>query len=257
MRLIVTALLCVGLSQAQQGRDEPIPQRPPVTPEEIAAGERLFNGHCAGCHGPGGRGGSGPLLARPDLRRAKDPQSLFLIIDLGIDGTEMPRGWQLHDQEIWKIAAYVESLGKIEPEPLPGDPGRGKAVYQAQGCAGCHWINGAGGAQGPELSDLGVRRSLGYIRESITDPAAAFPERYVVVSALLADGKKVEGVRLAEDPFSIQIRTLGGALLSLDKAGLKDLVQKKGVSTMPAYDSLSAAELDDLVSYLATLRGRS
>lgn len=254
--IAVVWILAVGAPALAQ-RDEPIPPRPPVTADEIAAGERLFNGHCGGCHGPGGTGASGPVLARPDLPRASDPEKLFLIIDLGISGTEMPRGWQLHDQEIWKIAAYVESLGKLAPEPPPGDAERGRRIYAAQGCAGCHWIAGSGGTQGPELTDVGARRSLAYLRESITKPAAAFPERYLPVSAVKRDGGRVDGVRLGEDPFTIQIRTAAGKTVSLDKADLSELVRKKGESTMPAYASLPAADLDDLVSYLATLRGRS
>lgn len=258
MRLLTIAILIAFTLQAQVVvRDEPVPARPPVTALEIAQGKTLFHGHCGGCHGPAGRGALGPNLARPNLSHVSDAKSLFLVIDLGITGTEMPRGWQLHDREIWKIAAFVESLGMTEPEPLPGDPRAGKQLYEAKGnCAACHWINGAGGRQGPELTDVGARRSLSHIRESLVKPAAAIPEGFLLISAVHNDGRRIQGVRLSEDPFTILIRDFSDEFHSLRKSDLAELNKRKGESSMPPYgDMFSAGELDDLVSYMATLRG--
>ena len=89
MRLLLGAL-AAALLPAQVQRDVPIPPQPQVTAGEIAQGKLLFQGHCGGCHGPEGGGARGPNLARPKLRHATGPQSLFLVIDLGIEGTEMP-----------------------------------------------------------------------------------------------------------------------------------------------------------------------
>ena len=255
LRLLTSVLLAAAALQAQVGRKEPIPPRPPVDAQEIAQGKRLFDGHCAACHGPEGRGAQGPNLAVPDLTRARGAQALFLVIDLGIPGTEMPRGGQLHDSEIWKIAAYVESIGQAEPEPLPGDPQAGKRLYAGKGnCAACHWLDGGGGRQGPELSGIGSRRSLAHLRQSLTDPAASVSADYLPVTAVVG-GRRIRGIRLNEDPFTIQIRDSSDALLSMRKAGLDALDKHKGESSMPPYGSVfSDAELDDLVSYLASLR---
>ncbi len=111
MTLLLGVLAAALLPAQVIQRRTPIPPRPHVTAAETAAGKRLFQGHCGGCHGPEGGGARGPNLARPKLRHAADPESLFLVIDLGIEGTEMPRGGQLHDLEIWKVVAFVESLG--------------------------------------------------------------------------------------------------------------------------------------------------
>ncbi len=241
---------------AQFDRKEPIPPRPPVDAQEIAQGKRLFDGHCAACHGIEGRGAQGPNLAVPDLTHAGDAQALFLVIDLGIPGTEMPRGGQLHDSEIWKIAAYVESIGQAEPEPMPGDPAAGKQLYAGKGnCAACHWLDGGGGRQGPELSGIGSRRSLAHLRQSLTEPAASVPEGWLLVTAVLDGGRRIRGIRLNEDPFTIQIRDSSDALHSLRKADLDALEKHRGESSMPPYGGVfSAAEIDDLVSYLASLR---
>ena len=250
-------LLAVPLI-AQIGRG-PIPPRPPVDAEQIADGKRLFEGHCVGCHGPEGRGALGPNLASPKLAHATDARSLFLVIDRGLPGTEMPSGWQLHDQEVWKITAYVESLGKTEPEPLPGDPTAGKAVYESKGnCAGCHWLNGAGGRQGPDLSEIGASRSLAHLRESLADPGAGVPRGFLLVTAVHSDGRKTQGVRLGEGPFTIQLRDFSDKLHSLNKSELGEVIRRDGESSMPAYGALlSEKEIDDVVSYLATLQGGS
>ena len=258
MRVLLIVFVAAALLPAQVVRNEPIPPRPPVTVEEIAGGKTLFQGHCGGCHGPEGRGERGPNLARPNLSHVQDAQSLFLVINLGIEGTEMPRGWQLHDREIWKIAAYVESLGRTEPEPLPGDPGRGKDLYYGKGdCASCHWLGGQGGRQGPELTEIGASRSLAYLRQSLLDPAAAVPEGFLLVATVGRDGRRIRGVRLNEDPFTIQIRDSAEAVHSLRKEDLAELHKQKGESSMPPYGgTFTATEIDDLVSFLASQRGR-
>ena len=258
MKLLAIAVLVAAPLAAQLGR-EPIPPRPPVNAQEIADGKRLFDGHCGGCHGPGGRGALGPNLARPKLSHASDAESLFLVIDLGLDGTEMPGGWQLHDREIWKITAYVESLGQNDPEPLPGDAAAGKRLYESKGnCAACHWLNGSGGRQGPELSEIGASRSVAHLRESLLKPAAAVPNGFLLVNAVHKDGRRIQGVRLNEGPFSIQIRDFSDKLHSVNKSELSEIDKRRGESSMPAYGNMfSDKETDDLVSYLATLQGRS
>src|SRR5215813_5314228 len=95
---------------------------------EITPGERLFQAHCAGCHGPKGEGGSGPTLAAPRLVRAPTEESLIKVIAEGVPGTEMP-GSRLVKEQIKQIADFVRSLGQLPPERVPGDPQRGKELY--------------------------------------------------------------------------------------------------------------------------------
>jgi mono/diheme cytochrome c family protein len=46
----------------------------------------------------------------------------------------------------------------------------GLAVFNANGCAACHTIDGLGGDVGPDLSRAGARWSSSHIREYILDP---------------------------------------------------------------------------------------
>jgi len=228
-----------------------------LTADDLARGQKLFVAQCALCHGIGGTGGRGPSLNQPDLRRAADNRALFQTIRNGIQGSEMPDAWQMTDREVWQVAGYVRSLGRTAVLKLPGDPARGKEYYEAKGgCAACHIVSGRGGNLGPDLTDIGARRSAAYLRESLIDPGASVPENFLVVSVVTRDGRRVRGIRSNEDSFTIQIRDASNVFHSFRKLDLTELKKEFGASLMPAYrDVLTASEIDDLVAYLAGLRG--
>jgi putative heme-binding domain-containing protein len=223
----------------------------------LARGKRIFDGQCALCHGIGGAGGRGPALNQPKLQRATDDFALFRIVKQGIESSEMPQFWMLTDQEIWQVTHYVRSLGQTELVKLNGDAARGKVLYETKGnCAACHIVRGQGGITGPELTEIGARRSPAYLREALLDPNAATPDGFLVASVLTADGRRVRGVRVNEDSFSIQLRDASNRFHSFRKSDLKELKKEFGVSTMPSYkDAFTASELDDLIAYLSGLRG--
>jgi cytochrome c oxidase cbb3-type subunit III len=227
------------------------------TADDVSQGKRLFIGHCAPCHGIEGVGGRGPGLNQPTMRHVTDEESLFRVIKSGIPGGEMPGAWQMSDREIRQVADYVRSLGRIARTKLPGNSAQGKLIYETTGgCTVCHIVRGEGGNLGPDLSAVGARRSPAYLREALIDPSAASPDGYLVVSITERDGRKVRGVRANEDSFTIQLRDANNRFHSFRKREIKDLKKEVGVSTMPGYkNTLTSAEIDDLVAYLASLRG--
>ena len=232
-------------------------QNPYTTSADLQRCEQLFLGQCGRCHGLKGEGGLGAILAQPRLHRAPDDESLFRVIRDGIRGTEMPAGSTLSTREVWQLAAFVRSLGRVPIETVAGNPQRGKEVYQAKGkCGQCHIVNGQGISVGPELSDIGTRRSASYLRASLVSPEAAVPDGFLQVRIATKDGRRITGVRIGEDTFTIQVRDLSGRTYSFFKEDLTDLQKDFGKSPMPSYqDLLTASELDDLVAYLVSLRG--
>jgi cytochrome c oxidase cbb3-type subunit 3 len=214
-------------------------------------------GQCARCHGSKGEGGRGAVLAQPRLRHAPDDESLFIVIRDGIKGTEMPAGYAVDTRETWELAAYVRSMGRMAPETVAGDPKHGQEIYRTKGrCAQCHINGGEGGSLGPELTEIGARRSAAHLRAAVLDPASTLPEDFLEVRAGTQDGQTITGVRLNEDTFSIQIRDLSGGIHSFQKGELKELQRDTGKSPMPSFrGTLSASEVDDLVAYLVSLRG--
>jgi cytochrome c oxidase cbb3-type subunit 3 len=258
MKISISILLLLLASLALTQEPAPNDLVSTLTADDITQGKRLFVGHCAYCHAMGGTGDRGPNLTRPELSRAPDNQTLFKLIKDGIDGSEMPGAWQMTDHEIWQVAGYVRSLGRIRASPLPGDPVRGNSLFEDKGaCGSCHIVNGRGAGLGPDLSDVGARRSPAYLRKVLNDPGSAVPEGFMMVRATTRDGRSIEGIRVNEDTFTIQIRDLGNRFHSLRKSELSELIKESGKSPMPSYKTtFNGPELDDLVAYLASLRGR-
>ncbi len=61
--------------------------------------------------------------------------------------------------------------------PAGGNPlQRGKALFQAQGCSGCHKIAGVGGTTGPALDGVAQRRSAAWIVQQLKDPKVHDPK---------------------------------------------------------------------------------
>jgi len=225
----------------------------------VIPGKKLYESHCSLCHGQTGTGGKGPNLAQPILRHAPDDKRLAEVIQHGVPGTEMPGAWQLTDHEAAQVASYVRSLGRVAPAQLPGDAARGRDLYESKGgCAACHIIHGAGSSFGPELTAIGARRSADYLRESLLKPAATVPEGFLVVRVITRDGRTVRGLRVNEDSFTIQLRDASNRFFSFRKSDLTSLKKEFHESLMPSYESrFTPAELDDLIAYLASLRGES
>jgi len=225
------------------------------THPDMAVGRRIFESQCALCHGQTGGGGRGPALNRPKLAKAPDDQALRTLIT---DGSgDMPGAWQLHSDEVTAVAAYVRSLGTLPPETVPGDAARGARVYSAQGCAACHMVAGNGEGFGPELTSVGSRRSAAFLRQTVLRPESSLADSFQYVSAVPASGAAVRGIRVNEDSFTIQLRDAGGRYYSFRKGELKDLVRLTGQTPMPSLEGrISQTELDELVAYLASLKGK-
>lgn len=224
---------------------------------------------CARCHGADGGGGEGPPLARSRLPRAPTDAALVRIMSNGIDGTAMGATWWLSRGELEDLARYVRSLAPSSDEDLaglPGDPFRGRLVYERAGCGDCHTVRGFGTARGPDLTAVAARRGVTYLREAVVDPPAALPRGltampsdfvdYLVVRIVEDDGGQLRGIRMNEDTYTIQIKDARGVIHSYYKPDLRALEREFDRSLMQSYaDRLSGEELDDLVAYLATLTG--
>jgi len=233
------------------------------TPDDLERGRRLFQGQCARCHGMDGAGGTGPGLNRSVLGRAPDDQTLFSVIKEGIRSTEMPAAWQMIDREIWQVAGHVRSLGRTARVPLPGEPERGKRLYETKGqCATCHIVRGQGGSLGPDLTEIGARRGVGHLRSVLLNPGSSKSRdssgyiSFLVIRVVAQNRREVQGIRINEDTFTLQLRDADNRMYSFRKEDLKEINRESSGSLMPSYQSVfSPTEIDDLIAYLASLRG--
>lgn len=201
-------------------------------------------------------GGRGPNLVSAPLSHGDTDVSIKRVIRIGVPGTTMPAFSEFTDEEVGQVIQYLQSLSKssLRNENVPGNPQHGQQIYGEKDCSGCHRIGGQGSIFGPELTRIGGARSIEYLRDSIIKPSADVPEGYEGVTVVMKNGKRIRGLRINEDTFSIQLRDPSQQIRMFQKDELIGVTHETE-SMMPAYDRLSATDLQDLVAYLATLRG--
>jgi cytochrome c oxidase cbb3-type subunit 3 len=270
-RAAVMILACAILAaapfaaaQIPTGQAPPHKAHPPATPESIAQGKKIFDGTCAVCHGVDGSGANGPNIR--SAARTMGPEGLYNRIWGGVIGSGMPNFSYLGEDKIWQVVDYVTTFGETQGAAATGNPQRGKQVYESNGCASCHSIDGHGGSSGPDLSDVGSVRSAAFLRDEITNPGENKPDGepglpsraayggYKMYRVMLADGKVVTGTRVNESSFSLQLRDAQGNIVSVNKLTAKNIEELPGKSFMPSYKGkLTDAQLNDLVAYLASL----
>ena len=233
-------------------------RNPYTSPADVTAGAKIFRSHCAVCHGLKGSGGRGPDLTRGEFRRGSSDAALLRTISKGIPGTEMG-GIFFSDNQIWQVVTFVQSLSASGArQNLPGDIASGKKLFRDKGgCFQCHMVNGEGGRLGPDLSDVGARRSPEFIRTSIVKPSEVIHLSYRVVRIVGKDGKKFSAIRLNEDTFSIQVMDMQENLLSLLKRDLQEIQQEKTSSMLNYEHVFTTEELEHLTAYLYSLRRKA
>jgi mono/diheme cytochrome c family protein len=79
--------------------------------DAVAAGERVFQDHCAKCHGEDALGrGKRPSLRSERIQNAKDGE-LFWLLKNGNLTKGMPTWAALPEPMRWQIITYIKSLG--------------------------------------------------------------------------------------------------------------------------------------------------
>jgi putative heme-binding domain-containing protein len=220
--------------------------------------------------GRGGRGGGRGGAATTDTANLTPyDRALQQVIRGGVAGTEMP-SHRLQPEELRVLALFVKSLGQLAPETVPGDPVKGAELYKTKGqCATCHTLRGQGAAIGPDLTEIGRKRSAIYLRKALAEPSADVPQSYnayrgdislplnfLFIRAKTKDGKDIAGIRINEDTFSVQIRDLTGRIHSYFKSELVEYHKDYGQSPMPVYTGVfTPEEMTDVIAFLASLRG--
>jgi len=87
--------------------------------QAVAAGGKLFEQHCADCHGKKAGGTrKGPSLLREEVQQA-NPGTLLWILTNGVVRRGMPVWSKLPEPERWQIVTYLQSLSahSVKPDP--------------------------------------------------------------------------------------------------------------------------------------------
>ena len=169
----------------------------------------------------------------------------------------------LHRQLVAVAAAYALAGGTalIAQRAAPADPpavdaSRGKTLMDSNHCFDCHRIGDRGSRLGPNLSDIGNRRTAESLRQALVAPDAEVIAENRFVRLVTAQGATITGRLLNQDAFSVQLITPSEELKTYMRAGLRDYaIVDTGL--MPSVEGkLTDQQIADLVAYLASLKAK-
>jgi cytochrome c oxidase cbb3-type subunit 3 len=253
--VLVTMLWTIGLTAAWAQAPAPLHESQ-YADADIAYGAALYTARCVTCHGAQGDGIGGVNLRSGTFRNAVIDRDLERFIRAG-SPAGMP-AFALNNAEMAGIIAYLRNMNVFDTAAVKmGDAARGRAVFDGKGaCAGCHRVGVVGSRVAPNLSDIGNARSAGSLQRSLVDPTSQMMPINRPVRVVTKDGTIINGRRLNEDTYRLQIIDDRERLLSLVKADLRDYTISK-ISPMPSYKgTLSEEEIADVLAYLLSLKGQ-
>jgi putative heme-binding domain-containing protein len=221
---------------------------------DIAAGYRLYTAQCVQCHGNYGDGISGVDLRRGVFRRAATDEDLGRVITNGVPGAGMPP-FKLEPAELTGIVAFIRAGFDQTASVRVGDGARGRALFEGKGgCGACHRVRGQGALTAPDLSGIGLVRTVAALQRSLLAPTTAMVPANRPLRIVTKGGETLDGRRLNEDTFTVQLLDSRGRLRSLAKTDIRTITYATE-SPMPSYGTrLTPDEIADLVGYLASLR---
>jgi len=235
-----------------QGQD----RAPEYYPADIQYGAQIFATQCTACHGTSGDQIPGVNFRAGTFKRVVTDNDLRTTITNGVPGTAM-QPFAFGASELTEIVSYLRNMGSYDGRSfMLGNPARGQALFAGAGnCASCHAVNGKGPRVAPDLGDIGALRTADLLHRTLLDPAGSMLPVNRPARAVTKDGKVINGRRLNEDTYTVQMIDEQERLVSLTKADLREFTVLK-TTTMPSYkDKFSAQELADIEAYLLSLKG--
>ncbi|WP_316829594.1 hypothetical protein [Pedobacter aquatilis] len=135
---------------------------------------------------------------------------------------------------------------------LPGDPLKGRTIFNNQGCVACHSLTRAEKMKGPFMGQIGSIMNREQIAESILKPDASISQGFATVMITAKGDKTYMGFITEETAAKIVMRNIAGEVFTIKTS---DVLTRKEMenSMMPQglANSLSFEELASLVTFLS------
>lgn len=221
------------------------------------AGKQQFQQNCGFCHGPDGRGASGPDLIRSSLVSHDVNGNLIgPVVRNGRPEKGMP-AFQLPDAEIRQIADFLHAEAKVaasvsQTVPLEyplekllvGNSDAGKAYFNGEGhCAGCHSPTG-------DLAHIATKYKPIDLQTRIAFPSGAVS----TVTVTDSSGKTFTGTEVYADEFLISIRDHNGSIHSWNRSIVKIDIHDPLAAHEALLTKYTDKNIHDLFAYLETLK---
>ena len=222
-----------------------------------SAGKALFQQNCGFCHGPDGRGASGPDLIRSTL--VSHDVNGNLIADVVRNGRPqkgMP-AFAFSDVQIHQIADFLHAESKLaatvagrRPSAYPlenllvGNAEAGKAYFNGAGrCARCHSPAG-------DLAHIAAKYKPIDLQGRIVFPSGAAPR----VTVMDVTGRKFEGEQVYADEFLISLRDSTGWIHTWKRTLVKSEVHDPLAAHVNLLLTYTDEDIHNLFAYLETLK---
>jgi putative heme-binding domain-containing protein len=253
--MVAMVLWTIGVAAVRAQTQAPLHEAQ-YADADIAYGATLYTSKCVTCHGTQGDGIGGVNLRSGTFRNAVIDRDLERFIRAG-SPAGMP-AFALDSAEMAGIVAYLRNMNVFDAATVKiGDAARGRGIFDGKGaCTRCHRVGVAGSRVAPNLSDVGASRSAGSLQRSLADPTSQMMPINRPVRVVTRDGTIINGRRLNEDTYSLQLIDDHERFHSLVKADVREYTISK-TSPMPSYKGkLSDEERADVLAYLLLQKGQ-
>jgi putative heme-binding domain-containing protein len=157
-------------------------------------------------------------------------------------------------EEVFKDRNGVALPPIAELAKKTGDAAKGATSF-APFCGICHQINGAGVDFGPNLSDVGSRKTKENILESILKPSAVIEPGFHSELIKLESDEVAMGLIVAETDSEVTVKAMGGAKTVLKKSEIVSRTKQATSMMMPGlHATFTTDDLVNVVEYLYSLK---
>ena len=258
-RLSVYALLAAALfaSSLQAQDTAAVREQQANAAGDVSAGKSVFTQNCGFCHGPDGRGASGPDLIRSSLVSHDVNGNLIgEVVRNGRPEKGMP-AFPLSEVEIRNIAAFLHAEAKLAasvtqrtPSEYPldkllvGNAAAGKAYFNGTGkCTECHSVTG-------DLAHIASKYKPFDLQTRIAFPSGPVPKLTVTDRS----GKSFTGDQVYLDEFQVSLRDAQGWIHSWKRSDIKLQIQDPLAAHEKLLSTYTDKNIHDLFAYLVTLK---
>jgi cytochrome c oxidase cbb3-type subunit III len=253
-RALLVAALLTALAFAQ---DPDSASEQQALSAGATAGKAQFQQTCGFCHGPDGRGASGPDLIRsPLVSHDVNGNLIAPVVHNGRPDKGMP-AFQLSDVEIRNIAEFLHAQAKIAasvsqriPSEYPlekllvGSAEAGKRYFDGPGhCTKCHSVAG-------DLAHIAAKYKPFDLQTRIAFPSGVKPKVTVHDSA----GRTFSGDQVYADEFLISLRDKNNQVHTWKKTLVKVSIEDPLAEHEKLLKAYSDADLHNLFAYLETFK---
>lgn len=223
----------------------------------VAAGKTAFQQNCGFCHGPDGRGASGPDLIRSTLvSHDVNGDLIGEVVHNGRPQKGMP-AFQLADSQIHQIAVFLHAqailahdIARDVPTDYPvekllvGNADAGKEYFNGAGkCSQCHSPTGDFAHIASKYKPLELQSRIAY-------PYGANPTAVVTDKS----GHQFKGDLIYSDEFFITVLNSDGSQRTFSRPAVKLEVHDPLAMHVALLTQYTDKDIHDLFAYLETLK---